>query len=262
MVRFLPRRDQELHALAGAYALNALDDAERDRFERHLSGCRACTEEVRGFTATVTALGMAAASEPPPGLKERVMAATAITRQLPPAAEGRPARAASGVRASSRRAPRGQRSPWAPRLALGAGAAGLAAAAALGVVTVTTQHQLDAAQSRNAAIAAVLSAPDARISSAPTAVGGTATAVSSVGQGTMVFTSSGLHALPPSKVYELWFLGPGSARRAGLVPPANGGRTEPVLAGGLQPGDKIGMTIEPAGGTSTPTTPTVVVIAV
>jgi anti-sigma-K factor RskA len=264
MVKFLPRRDRELHALAGAYALNALDDEERDRFERHLHGCRACADEVRGFTATVTAMGLAAASEPPPDLKTRVLAAAATTRQLPPLAAGRrPARAAGEPgRASSRRPPLAQRSPWIPRLALGAGAAGLAAAVALGVVTITTQQRLDTAQSSNAAIAAVLNAPDAQIASAATSAGGTATVVASVHDGTMVFTSSGLSPLPTEKVYELWFLGPGNARRAGLVPPATAGTTAPVLASGLKPGDKIGVTVEPAGGTNAPTTPTIVVMTV
>jgi anti-sigma-K factor RskA len=83
-----------------------------------------------------------------------------------------------------------------------------------------------------------------------------------VRQGTMVFTSSGLASLPPQKVYELWFLGPGNARRAGLVPPATGDKTAPVLASGLQPGDKVGVTVEPAGGSGAPTTTPIVVMAV
>ena len=85
-MRFFWRRD--LHALVGAYALDALDGAERDRFERHLRGCRACESEVRGFAATAAALAMAAAAEPPPGLKQRVLAAAAVTRQSPPAVAG------------------------------------------------------------------------------------------------------------------------------------------------------------------------------
>jgi anti-sigma-K factor RskA len=66
-----------VHALAGAYALDALEDAERDRFERHLTDCRSCTDEVRGFTATATMLGIAAAVEPPPELRPRVLAVVA-----------------------------------------------------------------------------------------------------------------------------------------------------------------------------------------
>jgi anti-sigma-K factor RskA len=260
-VKFLPHRDQGLHALAGAYALNALDGDERDRFERHLKGCRACADEVRGFTATVTAMGLAAASEPPADLKHRVLAATAVTRQLPPlAGEARAGRETG--QAAPRRSPSAPRSPWTTRLALGVGVAGLGAAAALSVVTIITQHQLTSAQASNAAIAAVLSAPDAQITSEGTSVGGTATVVTSVHDGTMVFTSSGLHVLPPQKVYELWFLGPSSARSAGLVPPATGETTSPVLASGLRPGDKVGVTVEPAGGSVAPTTTPIVVMTV
>ena len=248
-MRFFWRRD--LHALAGAYALNALDGAERDRFERHLRGCRACESEVRGFAATAAALAMAAAAEPPPGLKQRVLAAAAVTRQSPPTV----------AKAAARRRPRtsAPRRAWLPRLALSAAAAGLVAAAALGGVTVWTQHQLTTAQAENQAIAAVLAAPDAQIASARTSAGGIATVVASHSAGSIVFTSAGLQALPPSKVYELWFLGK-TARPAGLLPPARAGRTAPVLAAGLAVGDKVGVTVEPAGGSSSPTTTPIVVL--
>ena len=138
-------------------------------------------------------------------------------------------------------------------------AAGLVAAAVLGGVTVWTQHQLTTAQAENQAIAAVLAAPDAQIASARTSAGGIATVVASHSAGSMVFTSVGLHALPPSNVYELWFLGK-TTRPAGLLPPARAGRTAPVLASGLTVGDKVGVTVEPAGGSSSPTTTPIVVL--
>ena len=80
-MRLFSRR---VHELSGAYALDALDDAERERFERHLRRCPACAEDVRRMTSTATALAMAVAAEPPPGLKQRVLAAAAATPQLPP----------------------------------------------------------------------------------------------------------------------------------------------------------------------------------
>jgi anti-sigma-K factor RskA len=249
-VRFFSRRDP--HALAGAYALNALDGAERDRFERHLRGCRACESEVRGFAATATALAMATAAEPPPGLKQRVLAAAAVTRQSPPVV----------AEAADRRRPRptAPRRSWLPRLAVPVAAVGLVAAAVLGGVTVWTQHQLTTVRAENQAIAAVLAAPDAQIATARTSAGGVATVVASHSAGSMVFTSVGLHALPPSEVYELWFLGK-TARPAGLLPPpTRAGRTPPVLASGLAVGDKVGVTVEPAGGSSSPTTTPIVVL--
>jgi anti-sigma-K factor RskA len=265
MVKFWPRDfrgpgDRDLHTLSGAYALNALDDDERDRFERHLRGCRACEAEVRDFTATATVLGLAWAAEPPPGLKERVMTATALTRQFPPEVANPP----TAKRRPPAPHPSARRSSLVPRLGLAVGAAGLAATAVVSVVAVRTQDRLNSVQAHAAAVTAVLSAPDARIASASTTAGGTATVVVSAARREIVFTSSGLRPLPSSEVYELWFLGPGTPRRAGLVPAAsrkNGGSTAPVLASGLAPGDKIGVTVEPAGGTNAPTTPPIVVLA-
>jgi len=244
-VRFFPRRlrlPSRLHDLADAYALDALDDSERERFERHLRGCPACADEVRRYTEVVTALAMAVAAEPPPGLRDRVLAGTTITRQLPPEV------------AEPRRRPSLPRSPWVPRLATAGAVVGVAAAVTLGVVQVSTQDRLNTVQSENQAIAAVLAAPDAQLTAAKASVGGTATVVLSYSEQKIVFTSSGLPALPSSEVYQLWLIGPVNARSAGLLSEASDGKTSPVLASGLQSDDKVGVTVEPAGGTSSPTT--------
>jgi len=247
-VRLFRRR---VHDLAGAYALDALDDAELERFERHLLRCPACLEDVRRMTSTATALAMATAAEPPPGLRQRVLAAAAATPQLPPLPP---------AQARHRHGRPVTRSVWFPRLALGIAAAGVAAAVALAVVTVSTQHRLDSVQAQNQAIAAVLSAPDAQITSAAVSVGGRATVVSSYAQQKMIFTSSGLPTLSAAKVYELWFLSTGAARPAGLLPQPADGKTAPVLASGLTAADKVGVTVEPAGGTSSPTTTPILVM--
>jgi anti-sigma-K factor RskA len=229
----------ELHILTGAYALDAVDGPERDRFEHHLSRCRPCDLEVRGLAQTATGLAMAAAMAPPPQLRERVLATIAVTRQAPPAAEHRP-----------RPAPRPS---WIPRLATGVAAVSLAVAVALGVVQHSTQHELDRAQAQNQAIAAVLAAPDARIATQATTDGGTATVVVSRAEQKIVFTTAGLPRLPAREVYELWLMGPRRNRPAGLLPAPSAGKTAPLLASGLTSGDRIGVTVEPAGGTSRPT---------
>jgi anti-sigma-K factor RskA len=279
-VRFLPRSprgsggpgDGELHELAAAYALDALDDMERARFERHLQACPECAAELRGFAATATMMANATAAEPPTALKARVLAGVAVTRQLPPEVATAGGGSRDGAVADSgapgigrRRGGRGATRPsgLVPKISAGIAAASLAAAAALAIVTVNTHDELSTAQEHNAALAAVLAAPDARIVTGGTTAGGTATVVASLRRGEMVFTSAGLPALPASQVYQLWFLGAGSPRSAGLVPAAgSSGSTAPVLASGLAAGDKIGVTVEPAGGTSAPTTTPIVVLPV
>jgi anti-sigma-K factor RskA len=246
------RLRRDLHSLAGPYALDALDAGERDRFERHMERCPRCQEEVRRMSRTATALAMATAADPPAGLKDRVLAAVAVTPQLPPITtpEREPDRA---------RVPRSSR--LYPRLVTAVAVVAVAAAAVLGGLLAATQHQLDSAQAHNQQIATVLAAPDARIATSPVTGGGTATVVVSRSEDTLVFTSSGLPSLHSAKVYELWLLGAaGSARPAGLLPEASAGRTAPVLASGLQTGDKLGMTVEPSGGTSSPTTTPILVM--
>jgi anti-sigma-K factor RskA len=234
------RRD-DLHTLTGVYALDAIDGTERDRFEHHLRRCRPCGNEVRGLAETATALAMAAATPPPPEFKQRVLAAAATTRQLPPVTghpRPRPAHRPARI----------------PRLAAALTAASLAVAVALGAVALFTQHQLDSARAQNQAITAVLAAPDAQITTSATTDGGTATVVISHAEHKIVFTTAGLPPLPDTKVYELWLMGPPRIRPAGLLPSPSAGKTPPLLASGLAAGDRIGVTVEPAGGTTKPTT--------
>jgi len=236
----------DLHILTGAYALDAVDAPERDRFEHHLRRCRPCGNEVRGLAETATSLAMAVAMTPPPRLKDRVMAAAAVTRQVPPPVDQR------HLHGRLRRG--AARSSWVPRLATAVAAVSVAVAVALGVIQVSTQHRLDSAREQNQAIAAVLAAPDARIVTQATSAGGTASVVVSRAERKIVFTSAGLPPLAGGKVYQLWLIGPPRVRSAGLLPLPSAGKTAPVLASGLVAGDKVGMTVEPAGGTSLPTT--------
>src|ERR1700733_11884945 len=79
----MPLREN-MHALTGVYALDAIGLAERERFEHHLARCPACDNEVRGLQDTAARFAVAVTAQPPAGLRERVMAAAARTRQLPP----------------------------------------------------------------------------------------------------------------------------------------------------------------------------------
>jgi anti-sigma-K factor RskA len=234
-VRFLR---EELHTLTGVYALDALDGAERDRFTRHLDRCPACDHEVRGMRDTAARLGMAVAAVPPAYLRERVLAAAARTRQLPPETEPAPARGAFRF----------------PRPAALLAAAAAAVAIVLGVTQVVTQRELGHARAQTQAVESVLSAPDAQLVMRRTSAGGLATVVVSPSRHALVLTTSGLPVLPAAKVYEVWYMKPGDDRPAGLLSASAAGRTAPLLADRLAAGDQIGVTVEPAGGTSRPTT--------
>jgi anti-sigma-K factor RskA len=245
----------ELHLLTGSYALDALPDDEQADFEKHLARCPACAEEVRGLRETAARLAMATAVSPPPEMRSRVLAAVPRTRQLPP--PGRNLLTRAGERTGLRRL-----SP--SRAGLIAGVLALAAAVAFLLVTqVSTSRQLQQVQASNSAIAAVLAAPDARIESLPATVGGTVTAVSSVREREAVVTTADMPSLPDTRVYQLWVItSAGAAKSAGLLSVTSSGSAAPVLASGVQPGDQLGITVEPAGGTAQPTTTPVVLVPV
>jgi anti-sigma-K factor RskA len=244
----------DLHLLSGVYVLDAMgSDVERDRFERHLTRCHSCSGEVRGLREVTTRLAMAVTLQPPAALHDRVLAAVRRTRQLPPTTDAQP-------RHGLRPGRPGQRSGWLPRLALAAATIGVAAAAVLGIILTGTQHRLNAAQMENRAITHVLAAPDARVLRRPTSAGGTATVIVAPSERQLIVTTAGLRPLPASKVYEAWLINPRATRPAGLLPAPRGGRTQPLLASGLSPGDEFGLTVEPAGGTTKPTTTPIVVI--
>ena len=241
----------DLHTLTGAYAVDALTGAELEEFEKHLQRCTSCTEEVRGLRETAARLGMTTAIEPPPWMRRQVLAAASRTRQLPP----------SGGRLLARDTPR---RVTRLRRSLPRSVAVVAMAAAivvLAVLQVNTRHQLQQTQQGSRNVAAVLAAPDARIETSPTIVGGTVTAVISPRDREAVITTADMPTPTDAKVYQLWVISASGARSAGLLPGSSTGVTSPVLAAGVQPGDRLGITVEPAGGTSQPTTTPIVLLA-
>jgi hypothetical protein len=237
-MRFL-RHD--LHSLSGAYALDALEGgAERDRFVHHMSRCQTCASEVRGFHEVATAMAFAAAAEPPPELRARVLAAAARTRQLPPE-----------VRTHAR--PRRTRS-WVPWLSGVVATASIVVAVLFGFAQAHTQQELNQVQAENKAISLLLSSPQVTLLSHSTTKGGVATVVLAAARHQLVVVTNGLPALPAGQVYQLWLIGKTKTVSAGLLPPATSGRTPAVLASGVVEGDTLGLTVEPAPGSTQPTT--------
>jgi anti-sigma-K factor RskA len=247
----------DAHTLAGAYAMDAIKVGDRERFEQHLAGCEECAREIASLREATAMLGAAAAEPLPAGMKERVMAAAASTRQQPPTEE--PAKRARRASATA-----GDRSwlrslGWPGRLSLAVGAAAAAAVVALaavfGVSNGGMQQQLDEAQSSSQQIAVVLTAHDAHMMTGAVVGGGTATIVMSGSRHALVFTAKGLHPLPSSLGYELWLIGPAGTRSVGMLPAGSDGMTGPVIALGLRAGDHLVLTAAPVGGSARPTAP-------
>jgi anti-sigma-K factor RskA len=250
----------DLHTLTGSYAVDALPPDELDEFERHLTHCGSCASEVRGLRETAARLALAVAEQPPAQMRAQVLAAADRTRQLPPITSDRPSRGAPrSIR--SARAARAARRVWIPRISVVAAAASVALAVVFGVSQSNTssrlstlENQLSAARVHNQQVDSVLAQGDLRLVSNKTSVGGSVSAIVSPSVARLVVVTSGLPALPADKVYELWLLGPSVAQPSGLLTTAEHGRTVPVVATGYVKGYKLGITVEPAGGTLKPTT--------
>jgi hypothetical protein len=122
----------------------------------------------------------------------------------------------------------------------------------LGGLFIHTQRSLSLEQAHNRAIATILNAPDATIMSARAVTSGSATAVMSHHDHALVLTTAMLPALPAGHRYQVWLMGPRRTRAAGMLPVPHRGMTAPVVVSGVAPGDMVGLTVEPAGGSAVP----------
>ncbi|WP_030761649.1 anti-sigma factor [Streptomyces sp. NRRL F-2664] len=247
----MKQHHSDLHTLAAAYALDALDPAEREAFTDHLPQCLVCREEVAGFEATAARLADAAAHTPPDAMKHRVMAAVDGVRQLPPRVTHTAPTAPFGRRLRRRAVP----------LAL---AASVVAAASFAGLAAWQNQQNDQYQQRARQaeqrlddVSTVLAAPDARTVHGRTANGAATTVVASERQNRAVFTASGLPAAAPGTTYQLWLDHDGTMRPAGLIR-----QDGSVLIDG-DPADAgaVGLTLEPAGGSLHPTSAPLLLMA-
>lgn len=231
---------QSIHALSGAYVVDALDDEERVRFEAHLPHCPDCRAEVAGLREAAALLADDSALAPPPSLRDEVLAAIRTTRPLPPEV---PSRHEGGDNVVPLR-----RRPGRLRLALAAAAAVVVGAVGVGLVT----HPWTEQTTQLSAADRVLAAPDARRISMEFDDGSKATVVRSVKEGRAVLVTQDMAAPPRGKVYELWLQDPsGSMEPAGLM--HGRGDHKVLLRGNANDSIGVGITVEPEGGSPEPT---------
>jgi len=227
------------HALSGAYAVDALDDVERARFEAHLRSCPDCQVEVETLRETAAALAVDPV-EPPARLRAEVLAGIETIRPLPPlVARDQP---------TSRR-----RRRWF------ASTGPLLVAAALVVVALVTTVALrpwaaedDGGGTELSATELVLQAEDRKDVTQEFPDGSTATVVVSRSEGRAVILTEDMALAPEGKVYELWLSEDGKEMEpAGLMP--DDGDATVLLEGDASDAVAVGITVEPDGGSEEPT---------
>ncbi|GHB53192.1 hypothetical protein GCM10010377_50260 [Streptomyces viridiviolaceus] len=255
--RLLRRGD--LHSLAAPYALDALEPAERVRFERHLDDCDRCAAEVRALSEDAVRLAWSTAAPAPAALRDRVLAAVRTTPQDP--APGRAFRLPPhvwGVQPPQARSRAPRPRPLLVPFATATAAAALVVASLFAVQANRTQGELDTARDRAREIAHVLAAPDARATSGRDDRGRGIGAIASASEGKVVVTLSGYGDPAGDRVHQLWLMRPGAQPRSlGLFD----GDT-PLLASGLdRTATSLAVTVEPDGGSARPTSPPVVQLA-
>lgn len=225
----------DLHALTGPYAADALDPDERAEFEAHLQQCATCREEVAGLVATTARLAEAVSAPPPPGLKARVLAEAAETRQLPPLP--------AVTRLEERRARR-----WYTQPASAAAALLLVGSAGLGAYALDERSRAERAEERADRIAAIATDPDRVEVTVPARSGGIGTVLAA--DGTALFRASDLRQLPEGQEYQLWRIRGDEPQSVGVL--GRGGAVA-ALVTDIAPTDSLGLTVEPAGGSEAPT---------
>ncbi len=240
----------DIHALAGAYALDALDDIERSLFDDHVTGCPACQTEVAELRETAARLASDVAATPSPSLKPAVMAQIANTRQV--LAPAPPATRAPSTRSHQR--PPVSRWIHRSRVLVAAGVAAVVAAAGVYVVQeLRLRQERIVAQTDMNHINDVLSAPDAVMRSATVQGGGRLTIVSSPGRDAGVIVLADAKDYGDDKAYELWLIEGSTPRAIGLLAPNEVSTTR--LITGVGNANVLGLSIEPAAGSPVPSQP-------
>ena len=228
--------DIDVHHLAAAYALDALDDRERSAFEAHYGACEVCRTDVLEFRHTLTQVADSLVAPPPMSLKDKVMAEVATTRQLSPLV-------APVVALDERRRARSLMSM-----------AAAAAAIVMIVVGVVSFRGGDEPDTFAADLARVMEQPDSQVLSLDSQGGaeGTFRVAWSNSLGEAVLMGEDLPTTPDDKAYELWLITPDSSTAMYVLDPAKDGNVHHTLKAAANP-SAWAITVEPATGSATAT---------
>jgi len=229
----------DIHALSGAYAVDALDETERAQFERHLAECAACRAEVESLRDAAALLAETTATTPSAELRDRVLADIRNVRPLPPTVE-QPATV-------TELAPRRRRRT---RTFLAAAAA----AVAIGAGGIVWQQVSDDPPSR---VEQIQAAGDVQAFTVPVGEGGSATVYRSERLNEAAIVTDDMPPAPSGKQYVLWLQHGSTMTQAGIMPA--GSDNEVVLSGDAATANAAAVSVEEAG--TDPTQPSDDVVA-
>jgi anti-sigma-K factor RskA len=232
-----------LHALSGAYVVDALDDAERAAFEQHLAQCPDCQQEVASLREATALMADDAALTPPPALRDSVLAGIKNIRPIPPEAPAEEDDADVAPVLPMR--------PRRRRIATLVAAAAAILAIAGGVTFQPWQD--DSNRSTVSAADQVLAAADVKRVSIDFDDGSKATVFHSPSERKAVLVTRDMAAPPPGKTFELWLQDKsGAMKPAGLM--KTPGDNKVLLKGDAAKATGVGITVEPESGSEQPTT--------
>jgi anti-sigma-K factor RskA len=230
-----PPIPDDVAALISAYALGALEPDQADLAEQHIAASDECRRAYEEALETAAALALAVDdTEPPAELRDRILAAARAERPS----------AAAPAPPPSRRRLAGLLTP-----SIGFAVIGIAAAVVFALIAVSQHNSASEARDRQAAIVAILSSPDARVVSIAPTAGGPAGGRMIVSKDRAALVSS-LGSPPAGHTYQAWGLRSGGAAPVPLPTFSRDGAV--VLLDGVGRYDAIGITVEPSGGSQTP----------
>jgi len=222
----------DLHHLAAAYALDALDLDERVAFEAHHPTCDICPAELAEYQETAARMAVDKV-EPDPAMRDRLLAEIDEIRQLPPLVSDTVTDIRSARSAAWRAA---------------AGAIAVAAALIVGVVGFQL-GQRD--QTFDADLVAHLASPDLVIKTLTGDSGADVSIHWSAEHGRLALLATNLEALGDDMEYQLWVLDETGAVPSVVFTTHNGSASVLGEFAGTPQGWAI--TSEPAGGSAEPT---------
>jgi hypothetical protein len=257
----------DIHGLVGAYAVDAVDEQERTDFELHLAECPECQAEVSSLRAAAEQLSLMSETAPPSSMRDAVLTSIRTVRPLPPLeAQSRGPVASGPVGAPSPAvdAPRPTETNvlhFRPRRRVTTWLAAAAAAAALFIGGVTWSPWDNGSSPRVSATEQVLAAKDAQ--RYEKVIGGAkATIVRSASLGKAVIIADHMPAAPDGKDFQLWLDQPNRGMvSAGVMPHGSADTVTVLLSGDAATATGAGITMEPAGGSPSPTTAPVALFA-